>query len=248
MLVYVLALLPLTERGYLPSVDRALNKGFDRVLGGSADVSGPTPRELALRRLVDKTDDLLVSEGAYVSRRRLMEIAKIADRAGLKFQLPPSLILSVIHSESHFRQDAVSNMGACGLMQVQLATARHFAPKAGLSEPSTSELFDPETNIILGTGYLRHLIDRFGDLRTALAAYHVGPSEIGRRLVENEPFSDRYGVEIRTRETFFTAKPVQPRPVPQRCSGRRDPAASAPAALAPATGEPTTAVTAAVRG
>ena len=47
-------------------------------------------------------------------------------------------------------------------------------------------------------------------LRTALAAYHVGPTEIERRVVSGEPFSDRYGSEIRTRETFYTLS-AQPR-------------------------------------
>jgi soluble lytic murein transglycosylase-like protein len=73
-------------------------------------------------------------------------------------------------------------------------------------------LFDPETNILLGTGYLRLLLDRFGNLRTALAAYHVGPTEIERRVVAREPFSDRYGSEIRRREVFFTLA-TQPTPM-----------------------------------
>ena len=74
--------------------------------------------------------------------------------------------------------------GAIGLMQIQLDTARHFASRAGLAVPTGIGLFDPQTNVQLGTGYLRLLIDRFGDLRTALAAYHVGPSEIERRRTQ----------------------------------------------------------------
>jgi hypothetical protein len=101
------------------------------------------------------------------------------------------------------------------VMQIQLLTGQHFAQTAGI-RPTINTLFDPEMNIVLGTGYLRLLIDRFGDLRTALAAYHVGPTEIGRRIVENESFSDRYGREIRQRETFFTAmpRPAAPAPTP----------------------------------
>lgn len=204
ILACLLALLPLYEAGYLASVDRTLATAFDRVLTPSTDVAGPLPRELALRRLVDKTNGLLESEGWTIEKDRLMEIARIADRAGLRYQLPPSLILSVIHTESHFRNKAISPAGAIGLMQVQLGTARYLAEAAGGSVPTTISLFDPETNIVLGAGYLRQLIDRFGDLTTALAAYHVGPTEIGRRLDEQEPFSDHYGREIRERELFFT--------------------------------------------
>ena len=204
LLTCVLALLPLYGAGYLAPLDSMLAGLFDSILEPSTDVAGPLPRELALRRLVDKTSYLLESEGLSIEKKHLSEIAQIADRVGLRYQLPPSLILSVIHTESRFHKNAVSPYGAIGLMQVQLVTARYFAAAAGIEVPTTVRLFDPETNILLGTGYLRLLLDRFGDLKTALAAYHVGPTEIGRRLDDSQPFSDRYGREIREREFYYT--------------------------------------------
>jgi soluble lytic murein transglycosylase-like protein len=203
ILACILACLPLYEAGYFRPLDTSLQRIFESVLVPSTDISAPLPRELALRRLVDRTIDLLTLEGRPVDRDRLLSIAHIAERAGLQYQLPPSLILSVIHTESHFQPHAVSPDGAMGLMQLQFATAQEFADAAGIALPSETRLFDPEVNILLGTGYLRQLIDRFGDLRTALAAYHVGPTEIGRRLGVREPFSDRYGREIREREYSF---------------------------------------------
>jgi soluble lytic murein transglycosylase-like protein len=170
------------------------------------------PRELAMRRMVDRTARLLEAEGKPVDRQELFQIAKFAERASLQYRLSPSLIFSVIHTESRFRRTAMSPDGAIGLMQIQLDTARHFAATSGMAPPTGMRLFDPETNIQLGTGYLRLLIDRFGSLRTALAAYHVGPSEIERRMVAREPFSDRYGSEIRQREVFYTLV-AQPRPM-----------------------------------
>jgi hypothetical protein len=209
VLACVLAVIPMYGAGYLAPVDHALSHVFDSVLMGANDVSGPLPRELAIRRLVDRTTNLLESEGVDVDREHLMQIARIADRVGLQFQLPPSLILSVIHTESHFDQDAVSPMGAIGLMQIQTDTAREFAEALGLPPPTTFRLFEPETNILLGTGYLRQLIDRFGDVKTALAAYHVGPTEVGRRLTERSPIGDRYGREIREREVFYATPGTQ---------------------------------------
>lgn len=166
------------------------------------DSSGTMPRQRALRRVIRRTSDLLESEGHAVDEHSLRQIARIAERASLTYRLPPALILSVIHSESRFRPDAVSPAGAIGLMQIQPATAVHFADATGLPAPSFMSLFDPEVNIPLGAGYLRLLIDRFGDLRTALAAYHVGPTEIARRLAMGQPFSHRYGREIEVRHDF----------------------------------------------
>lgn len=217
----LLLVLALYLEGYLAPVDLALSDLFDSCLAplsSTASISGPMPREVALRRVVDKTDTLLRSEGRVINRERLLEIARIADRAGLEYRLPPSLIFSVIHTESHFRPHAVSDHGAIGLMQVQLATAKHFAATAGLPKPTGFRLFEPETNILLGAGYLRHLIDRFdGNLGRALAAYHVGPTEIDRRIEVGEPYSNRYGNEIRVREVYATttapSRPVTPAPV-----------------------------------
>ena len=208
----LLVVLPLYGAGHLASVDDALSGLFDHAISSIAPtptLSGPMPRELSLRRIVDKTDDLLQSEGRVIDRDHLWEIARIAEKAGLRYRLSPSLILSVIHTESGFRRDAISPVGAVGLMQVQPETAREFIEVTGLDLPRGPRLLDPETNIVLGTGYLRLLIDRFGDLRTALAAYHVGPTEIGRRMTAGEGFSDRYGKEIRVRDIYTTLLPVQ---------------------------------------
>lgn len=214
--VCLVVILPLYGAGHLAFVDQALSAFFDSVLSPlspTSSMSGPMPRELALRRLVEKTAMLLESEGTTADRERLMEIARIADKVGLQYRIPPSLILSLIHTESGFRRNAVSSAGAIGLMQVQPQTARHFATREGIDLPRGVPLFNPETNILLGTGYLRHLIDRFGDLRTALAAYHVGPTEIRRRRNAGEPYSDRYGSEIRVREAYsMTTAAPQPSP------------------------------------
>ena len=208
MFVGLLMVLPLYAAGHLRPIDDVLSSFFDSVLSPlsppAGSLVGPMPRETSLRRVVDKTENLLKSEGRNVDHDELVQIARVVERASLAYRLPPSLIFSVIHSESHFQHNAVSPDGAMGLMQIQAETARHFAAIAGLPVPTSLGLFDRETNILLGTGYLRLLIDRFGNLRTALAAYHLGPGEINRRLAVGQPFSDEYGWEIRAREVFFT--------------------------------------------
>ena len=92
--------------------------------------------------------------------------------AARKYNLPSTLIHSVIRAESSFRADAVSPAGAQGLMQLMPATAREL----GVTDP-----FDVEQNIDGGARYLRQMLDRFdGDLKVALAAYNAGPGTVQR--------------------------------------------------------------------
>ncbi len=83
--------------------------------------------------------------------------------------LDAALVKAVIQAESSYRTDAVSSAGAEGLMQLMPSTAASLG---------VTNSFDPAQNIAGGTKYLRNLIDRFGDVRLALAAYNTGPSRI----------------------------------------------------------------------
>jgi len=67
-----------------------------------------------------------------------------------------------------------------GLMQIMPATGGWIAEKIGVDGFTEDKLNSPETNIRLGVWYLRYLIDRFGDVDTALAAYNAGPGNVER--------------------------------------------------------------------
>jgi len=84
----------------------------------------------------------------------------------------------VIEQESKFRADARSSTGAIGLMQLQPATAEGIALRTGGSRFVLSDLDNPEINVRYGAWYLRHLIDKYGDERTALAAYNAGQQNV----------------------------------------------------------------------
>ena len=80
--------------------------------------------------------------------------------------LHPHLLHAVVRAESGYRPQAVSPVGARGLMQLMPATARRFQVK---------NIHDPEENLRGGARYLRHLLDLFdNDLRLSLAAYNTG--------------------------------------------------------------------------
>ena len=94
------------------------------------------------------------------------------------YRLDPALLAAVIYQESRFNAGAKSSSGAIGLMQLQPDTAKGIAIRTGGSRFQTSDLYNPEINIRYGSWYLRHLLDKYGDEKTALAAYNAGQRNV----------------------------------------------------------------------
>jgi soluble lytic murein transglycosylase len=90
--------------------------------------------------------------------------------------LDPAYVYGLIRQESRFIMDAKSGVGAAGLMQVMPATARWTAKKMGLTNFQPHQITDRDTNIAIGTGYLKLVLDSFdGSMPLAAAAYNAGP-------------------------------------------------------------------------
>jgi soluble lytic murein transglycosylase len=96
------------------------------------------------------------------------------------YRLDPDLLAAVIYQESKFRARARSSSGAVGLMQLLPSTAEGIAVHTGGTQFRVSDLYDPEINVRYGAWYLRHLIEKYGDERTALAAYNAGQDNVDR--------------------------------------------------------------------
>jgi len=91
--------------------------------------------------------------------------------------LDPAYVYGLIRQESRFIMDARSHVGASGLMQVMPATARETARHIGLSNFTADQINQRETNILIGTAYLKRALDDFGgSMALAAAAYNAGPS------------------------------------------------------------------------
>jgi soluble lytic murein transglycosylase len=96
----------------------------------------------------------------------------IIEEASSKHNISGSLIKAMIKVESGFNPNAVSNVGAVGLMQIM--------PKT-MEDMNVSDPYDPYDNIMGGTRYMRYLLTRFnGHLEKALAAYNAGPSAVDK--------------------------------------------------------------------
>jgi soluble lytic murein transglycosylase len=91
--------------------------------------------------------------------------------------LDPAYVYGLIRQESRFVVDAHSGVGAAGLMQVMPPTAKWTAKKIGLTDFKPHHITDRDTNIAIGTGYLKLVLDDFaGSMAMAAAAYNAGPS------------------------------------------------------------------------
>jgi soluble lytic murein transglycosylase len=90
-------------------------------------------------------------------------------------------VLGLVRQESRFVAHARSSAGAQGLMQVMPATAKWVAKRMGMNSYRPSSVADVETNIALGTGYLRYVLDQLeASPVLAAAAYNAGPGRARR--------------------------------------------------------------------
>lgn len=92
----------------------------------------------------------------------------------------PYLVAAIIREESQYDWQAVSRVGAIGLMQVMPGTANNVAQRLGLPAVGREDLFDQETNIRIGVRYVEQLLEQFsGNIAYAIASYNAGPVTVG---------------------------------------------------------------------
>jgi soluble lytic murein transglycosylase-like protein len=135
--------------------------------------------------------------GVPMSRTELGTLVRVVERTARRMEADPLMVLAVIQVESRFDPLAVSPRGARGLMQIRPETAREIAPRVGIEWTSDDLLFDPEVNVLIGTWYLEHLLERFdGNLDAAFAAYEAGPGRIEGHLARASNVPLRYADRI----------------------------------------------------
>lgn len=116
----------------------------------------------------------------YLRLRYPLRYESIVRGHAANYDLDPALLAAVIYRESKFRASAESSSGAVGLMQLLPSTAQGIATRTGGTRFRVSDLYDPEINVRYGSWYLRHLLDKYGNERLALAAYNAGQRNVDR--------------------------------------------------------------------
>ncbi|MDO9436334.1 lytic transglycosylase domain-containing protein [Hydrogenophaga sp.] len=143
--------------------------------------------------------------------------AQVVNRSN-EIGLDPAYVYGLIRQESRFITDARSGVGASGLMQVMPATARWTANKIGLTTFRPNQINDRDTNIQIGTAYLKLALDDFeGSLPMAAAGYNAGPNRprqwrngpvlSGEIWAENIPFEETrdYVKRVLSNTTHYAA-------------------------------------------
>jgi peptidoglycan lytic transglycosylase len=115
----------------------------------------------------------------YARLRYPLEYRAIVVGHAENYDLDPALLAAVIYRESKFDASARSSSGAIGLMQILPSTAKGIALHTG---GTRFRVDDPEINVRYGSFYLRRLIEKYGDVRLALAAYNAGQTNVDRWL------------------------------------------------------------------
>lgn len=133
--------------------------------------------------------------GGYETSRRVKYPVAYSDiivKYAGENDLDPFLVMAVIKVESNFVPEAHSGF-AGGLMQLTEETAEWNAEELGITY--AYDYMDPDTNIMFGCHYLRHLIDVYGNIDTALAAYNGGMGNVNSWLKDSRYSDD--GVSLK---------------------------------------------------
>lgn len=96
-----------------------------------------------------------------------------------KFKVPEELIWGIMRAETNYKKDAISPVGALGLMQVMPVTGYRVAEILNEKNFTPKKLLQPETAVKIGSRYLKRLMDRFENAIPFVAAgYNAGPHRV----------------------------------------------------------------------
>lgn len=126
----------------------------------------------------------------YIRISHPLKYTNYVERYSRDFNVDKYLVYAVIKTESGYDPQAVSNVGARGLMQIMEDSFDWIKFKLDDDEAVYMDMFDPETNIRYGTYLLGFLYEEFGNVEATMAAYHAGRGKVNEWLLDPEISSD----------------------------------------------------------
>lgn len=118
-----------------------------------------------------------------VGRRFPLAFNEVFSEKAQLHNIPTSFAMAIARRESSFRSDAISPVGAAGLMQLMPGTAKYVAQ----TKVSQSQLFNVNENVEFGVQYLRYLMDKLNNNPVLVSAsYNAGWRKVLEWLPENE--------------------------------------------------------------
>ena len=189
--------------GKVPAVDSAMGRivelrdvGMDVEAGFEndrlfRDALSNSTRMVATAHALAGTDQ--ASRSIALGRRAIDEIGRSPENYRLYFPvleretlissskengLDPVLVAALIRQESNFNPMATSPVGARGLMQLMPAVGKSLAESKGIGPWDPNLLYEPATNIKLGTAHLSGLVRKYPEVVKVLAAYNAGESRV----------------------------------------------------------------------
>jgi soluble lytic murein transglycosylase len=169
---------------YRAGLREEANREWNWELRGQGDAELRAVAEVARRAgLNDRM--IAAAERAHGSargeQRYPQPYAGLLERIAGERAIDPAWVYALVRQESRFIEDVHSGAGALGLMQLMPHTARYVARRGGRPVPAEAALLTPETNLELGSSYLRLVLDdQDGRLALAAAAYNSGPIRVRR--------------------------------------------------------------------
>lgn len=134
--------------------------------------------------------------GRFLRYTHPIKYENLVERYSRENDLDKYLVYAVIKTESGFDPQAVSNVGARGLMQIMEPTFDWVKYRLGDEDSRYLDMYDPETNIRYGCWLIGYLCREFGDVDTAMAAYHAGSGQVGEWLEDGDISADGVHLDV----------------------------------------------------
>jgi len=132
------------------------------------------------------------------TKRELTSFDPVIEDSALRYRIPVNLVRAIMHAESAFDPNAISPVGASGLMQLMPQTAR---------EMFVRDIFDAKDNIEGGVRYLRVLANEFdGDMVKIVAAYNAGPDAVRKYNGQVPPYAETQAYVRKVLQLYFQYK------------------------------------------